>query len=93
MPASQQNAKSGSLLRVQPDSVLAITLKPSDEGKAWIVRLFNATAEVQAATLNWPNSMVGETWQSNLSEDQLGAAPSGVTLQPWELRTLRVDRI
>jgi alpha-mannosidase len=91
-PASSQSTKSGSLLRVQPDSVLALTLKPSDDGEAWIVRLFNASADIQTATLTWPNLTVGETWHSNLLEEQLGAAPGGVSLHPWELRTLRVDR-
>ncbi|HET7086240.1 MAG TPA: glycosyl hydrolase-related protein [Rhizomicrobium sp.] len=83
---------SGSLLRVQPDDVLALTLKPSDDGKAWITRLFNACEEPRTATLTWPNHAIGGSWQSNLAEDQLAAAPAAIPLGPWELMTLRIER-
>jgi alpha-mannosidase len=92
-PASSQGPQPSSLLRVQPDDVLAFTLKPSDDGKAWIVRLFNASREPQKAKLTWPKHAVGRTWQSNLAEDQLDLAPSGIALDPWELATLRIDRV
>ena len=91
-PASTQNSQLGSLLRVQPDDVLALTLKPSDDGKAWIVRLFNASGAPQKATLTWPKRNGGRSWRSNLAEDQLDLAPSGIALDPWELATLRIDR-
>jgi len=90
--ASGQSHPSGSLLRVQPDDVLALTLKPSDDGKAWIVRLFNASEAPQSATLTWPKLTVGRTWRSNLSEEQLDPAPGATVLDPWELATLRIDR-
>jgi alpha-mannosidase len=91
-PASSQSLQPGSLLRVQPDDVLALTLKPSDDGKAWIVRLFNASGEPQNANLTWPKHAVGRSWQSNLAEDQLDLASSGIALDPWALATLRIDR-
>jgi alpha-mannosidase len=90
--ASGQSHPSGSLLRVQPDDVLALTLKPSDDGKAWIVRLFNASEAPQSATLTWPKLTVGRTWRSNLSEEQLDPEPGVTVLDPWELATLRIDR-
>jgi alpha-mannosidase len=91
-PGSGQASQPSSLLRVQPDDVLALTLKPSDDGKAWIVRLFNASKKPQKAKLTWPKQAVGRSWQSNLAEDQLDLAPSGIALEPWELATLRIDR-
>jgi hypothetical protein len=87
-----ESSPPSSLLRVQPDDVLALTLKPSDDGKAWIVRLFNASTEPQVAKLTWPKHAVGKSWQSNLAEDQLDLAPSGIALEPWQLATLRIDR-
>ncbi len=93
LPATPAPGESqGSLLRVQPDDVLALTLKPSDDGNAWIVRLFNASREPQKATLTWPNRKVGKTWNSNLAEDSLASAPSEIALDPWELTSLRIDR-
>ena len=91
-PASSQSPQSGSLLRVQPDDVLALTLKPSDDSKAWIVRLFGASGEPQKVTLTWPRLVVGKTWHSNLAEEQLEPAPSEIAVGAWELVTLRIDR-
>ncbi|HXS06618.1 MAG TPA: glycoside hydrolase family 38 C-terminal domain-containing protein [Rhizomicrobium sp.] len=91
-PASGSDAQSASLLRLQPNDVLALTLKPSDDGKAWIVRLFNASADAQKATLTWPGRAVGRTWRSNLAEEQLAALPGEIALGAWELATLRIDR-
>ena len=84
--------RSASLLRVEPADVLALALKPSDDGKAFIVRLFGASGETRKATLTWSSSNIGKTWQSNLSEDQLDASPGEITVLGWELVTLRVDR-
>jgi alpha-mannosidase len=92
IPVSSQSAQSGSFLRVQPDDVLALTLKPSHDGKAWVVRLFGASDEPQKATLTWPKLAVGKTWLSNLAEEQLDPAPNEVPVGAWELVTLRIDR-
>ena len=92
IPASSKNAEPGSFLLVQPEDVLALTLKPSDDGKAWIVRLFGASNEPQKATLTWPKLPVGKTWLSNLAEEQLDPAPNEIPVDPWELVTLRIDR-
>ncbi len=91
-PASGQKTASASLLRVQPSEVLAITFKPSDDGGAWIVRLFNTSGEAQKAALAWPGRAVGRTWYSNLAEEQLDPAPTDISMEPRELLTLRIDR-
>jgi hypothetical protein len=91
-PVSSQSAQSGSFMRVHPDDVLALTLKPSDDGKAWVVRLFNASGEPRKATLTWPKLAVGKMWRSNLAEKQLDPAPDEVPMGAWELVTLRIDQ-
>ena len=40
-----------SRLSVQPDTVIVTSLKPSADGKAWIVRLFNPGEKTQSRTL------------------------------------------
>jgi alpha-mannosidase len=91
-PSSGQKLPSGSLLRVQPDDVLALTLKPSDDGKAWIVRLFGASGETRKAALTCSSPVTGKIWQSNLAEEKLSPTPSEITVGGWELVTLRVDQ-
>jgi alpha-mannosidase len=41
------------LLSVKPDDVLVTAFKPSDDGRAFIVRLFGASTKSRSATLNW----------------------------------------
>jgi alpha-mannosidase len=41
------------LLSVKPDDVLVTALKPSDDGRALIVRLFGASTKSRSATLKW----------------------------------------
>jgi len=41
------------LLRVEPADVLVTALKPSDDNKAYIVRLFGASGHDRKAKLTW----------------------------------------
>ncbi len=91
--SGNQTPLQGSFLRVEPVEVLVETLKPSDDGKAWIVRLFGASGEARNAMLTWSASAhAGKTWQSNLAEEQLSSVESTVPVAGWELVTLRVER-
>jgi alpha-mannosidase len=78
-------------LRLEPASVVATAFKPSDDGKALIVRLFNPTDQPQATRLNWSRP-VGQTWLSSGREDQLEKATSTITLPKFGNVTLRVDQ-
>jgi hypothetical protein len=51
--ARGRTSGAGSVFRVSPEDVLVSGLKPSDEGRAIIVRLFNASNREQSVTLNW----------------------------------------
>jgi alpha-mannosidase len=90
--ASSQQSSTQSLLRVEPGDVLVFALKPSDDGKAWIVRLFGASGEARNATLKWSGPAVGKTFLSNLAEEDLEPAPNEIAVAGWELVTLRVER-
>jgi alpha-mannosidase len=88
---SNKELASTSFLRVEPADVLALTLKPSEDGQAWIVRIFGASGETRQAKLTW-SSPTGKTWISNLAEAQLSAASEEIAVAGWELVTLRVER-
>jgi alpha-mannosidase len=77
-------------LRLESDKLIATAFKPSEDGKALIVRLFNPTDQPQIARLNW-NQPVGQTWISSAMEDQVEKAPSEVTLSKFGTVTLRVE--
>jgi hypothetical protein len=78
-------------LQLDSDEIIATAFKPSDDGKAVILRLFNPSDEAQTTRLKW-NSPVSKTWLSNGREDQLEQAPSAITLPKSGSVTLRVEQ-
>lgn len=90
--SSSKEALPSSLLRVEPADVLVLTLKPSEDGNAWIVRLFGASGASRKAKLTWSSPAIGKTWESNLAEEQLLPLEGEVPVAGWGLTTLRVER-
>ena len=80
-----------SLLRVEPADVLALALKPSDDGNALIVRLFGASGEDRKARLHW-DSPQHRIWLSDLSEQPLEPISNEIPVAGWDLVTLRAER-
>jgi len=80
------------LLRVQPAQVVIESLAPSRDGKAWMLRLFNASAEPVQARLNWRGHVtMGAVHLSNLTEDAIAPSAEGMPMAAWEVLTLRVS--
>jgi hypothetical protein len=79
-----------SLLRIDPADVLALALKPSDDGRALIVRLFGASGEDRKARLHW-ESPHRRMWLSDLSESPIRQLQSEIPVAGWDLVTLRVE--
>ncbi|MGB8538211.1 MAG: glycoside hydrolase family 38 C-terminal domain-containing protein [Acidobacteriaceae bacterium] len=80
------------LLKIEPADVLAITLKPSEDRSAWIVRLFGASGESRTAKLDWGAATSVKSWISNLAEEKLGPADDPFQVDGWDLVTLRVEK-
>jgi alpha-mannosidase len=83
---------STSMLKIEPASALLTEMKPSDDGKAWIVRLFAASDEDVSAHLTWSSKNIGQTFLSNLAEEPLRPVSGDVSIAGWDLVTLRVER-
>jgi alpha-mannosidase len=90
--SSSSRAESASLLRIEPSDVIVITLKPSEDQKAWIIRLFGAAGEPRTVKLTWTSSQVGRTWRSNLAEEEIAPCGDQISIAGWELVTLRVEK-
>ena len=80
MPAAG-TAPSASPLRVEPAGVMATAFKPSDDGKALIVRLFGASGKAQTATLTW-RTAPKQVWLSDASEKPLKPAAAKLKSPP-----------
>jgi hypothetical protein len=89
---ARQAAPVPPLLRIEPADLLALSFKPSDDGNAWIVRLFGASGADRIATLHWSTPAPRQLWLSDLSEKPIKPLDQSVKVGGWELLTLRADR-
>ncbi len=80
-----------SLRGVEPADVVVTSLKPSDDGKAWIIRLFGASGEDRQAKLIWSQPAPNSTWLSDTSENPGEKVGDSVLVRGWDLVTLRVE--
>jgi alpha-mannosidase len=78
------------MLRIEPSTVLASAFKPSDDGQALILRLYNPTAQAQTARLNWSRP-VSHVWLSSAEEEQGTAAPADLAVPGLGTVTLRIE--
>ncbi|HWH71673.1 MAG TPA: glycosyl hydrolase-related protein, partial [Candidatus Sulfotelmatobacter sp.] len=79
------------LLRVAPDEVLVTALKPSEDGKAWIVRLFGASGKAASAKLHWGQCAPKAVFLSDTSEQPGQKVAGRVPVPGYGLTTLRVE--
>jgi alpha-mannosidase len=79
------------LLQVGSGTVLVPLLKPSDDGQAWIVRLFEATGETQKVKLDWGNRQPRAVFVSDTSERAGEKITGPISLRGFGLMTIRVE--
>jgi hypothetical protein len=80
------------LLRISSPAVVVLALRPSADGKAWIVTLFNPGTEAATTRLQWA-APVRATYYSNTGEAALTAVADGlVQVAARDVVTVRVER-
>ena len=80
-----------SRLCVEPAGVLVTALKPSDDGRAIIVRLYGATGKDTVAKLAWSEPAPKAVWLSDASERPLKSAAEAIEVPAWDIVTLRAE--
>ena len=78
-------------LRVEPDDVIVTGMKPSDDGRAVIVRLFHASAKATSATLKWGDVRPRKVFLTDTSERAGNEASSRVEIPASGLVSLRAE--
>jgi len=78
------------VLRVEPPGVVVSALKPSEDGKAWIVRLFGASGRPEKATLTWGAKRRPTMWLSDLTEARGPEIDGAVDVAPYGMVTVRI---
>lgn len=89
--AASSEPPAPSRLRIEPSDVLALALKPSDDGDALIVRLFGASGQDRTAQLIWSSPIPRRVYLSDLSENPSRPIEGKVSVRGWDLVTLRAD--
>jgi alpha-mannosidase len=82
---------SQSILTLTSKDIVVEVLKPSEDGKAWIVTLFNASTQKAATSLKW-STKVGAMHYSNTSEQPSDVVLGDIEIAPWDVVTVRVEK-
>ncbi len=91
LPARGEKPPSAPLLTLGNDDVLITGLKPSDDGKAVIIRLFGASGETESVRLKWGALKPQAVFLSDTSEKPGVKAGNRVTVPRYGLVTLRAE--
>ena len=78
-------------LRVGAPDLLVTALQPTDDGRALIVRLFNAGTAPAPVALEWRAPAPARLWVSDTSERPLQPLTPAVTVPPYGLITVRAE--
>jgi hypothetical protein len=89
--ASDRSLPRTSLLHIQPSDVVATILKPSRDGKAWVLRLFNPTEKPHKVTLDWGKPAPRIVFLSNLAEEKRAQLDEQIEMAPYEIVTVRAQ--
>lgn len=92
LPSRGSSPSAVSLFRVEPECVLVTSLKPSDDGKAWIVRLFNASGNAVETKIAWGRPEPVRMYVSDTSETCGKLLANYFAVPGWGLATVRVER-
>jgi alpha-mannosidase len=73
------------------DKVVVTAFKPSDDGNAWIVRLFGASGKTEKVKLSWSKPAPQQVWLSDTSEQPREITGPAVEVPGWGIVTLRAE--
>jgi alpha-mannosidase len=90
-PARDAKPPGASLLKVEPEDVIVTALKPSDDGRALIVRLFGASTEARSADLRWGRAQPKGIFLSDTSEQAGKRVGDRIPIPASGLVSLRVE--
>ena len=78
-------------LQLSSTRLVVLVLKPSTDGKAWMVTLFNPGEQPQSTALSWAGA-VGAAHYSNTAEEAQAAVDGQITLAGQDVVTIRVEK-
>lgn len=89
--AARGPATAAPRMKIDSPDVLVTGLKPSDDGKAIVVRLWGGSGREAKATLTWSEPAPRNVWVSDTSEKPITKLAGPVTVPSWGIVTLRAE--
>ncbi|MEQ9297861.1 MAG: glycoside hydrolase family 38 C-terminal domain-containing protein [Cyclobacteriaceae bacterium] len=71
--------------------VIVSSFKPSADGRAWMIRLFNSSDNANQVQLNWGAIKPSRTVLSSPLEESGDATNTSFDMVPWEILTIRAE--
>ena len=90
-PCKPSTPETESLLTIRSDAIIATALKPSDDASAIILRLFNTSTRKERA--RFILNQKARLSLSNLCEETLLPLGSSVVMAPYEIVTIRIEKL
>ena len=90
--ASRSARLPGPLFSIENADVVVTSVMPSADGKAAMVRLFNAGETTTSCRIKWGSLSPKKVWLSDLKEEAGKPAPGEFSLPRFGILTLRCDR-
>ena len=78
------------IVTIKSVGVIATALKPSEDGKARIIRLFNPNGKSDSIRLTWAKPAPKTVWLSNLAEEKVSKTTGTINMAAYEIVTLRI---
>ncbi len=88
---AREGAPARPLLLIDPPDVLALSLNPGDDSKAWILRLFGASGQNRMAQLRWDTPAQPHIWLSNTGEESIKPLGGEIAVAGWDVVTVRAE--
>jgi len=92
IPAAETDPVPPPLLSVDSPGVIVETLKPSQDGRAYVLRLFDVSGQGGEAQFRWREPKPKAMWLSDLSERPGKPIAGSVQVPAFGAATVRVDR-
>ena len=90
-PGTEKSPPRGSFLSIDPIGVIVTSLKPSEDGKAVMVRLFNSSGRPEQVKLTWGNERPGLLSMSSPFEERGEMVKGLIKLSAFGIMTLRAE--
>jgi len=90
VPVDKTSPVHRAVFSVEPADVIVTAFKPSEDGKARIIRLYNTGTQNQNAKVTWAELAPDAVWLSNLAEEQVSKLSEPIEMAPYEFVTLRL---